>query len=203
VTHVTHSPLRVVPLDAAHLAACQSLFETAASPCFCRYWHFEGTKNDWLARCALSPNENRDEQAAGVRAGSADTRGLLAFDGDVCVGWMKLTPRVALPKLRRLGVYRSLDLGPDDGVYAIGCFLVHPAHRGRGVARALVAGADDHVRAWGGRTIEAFPRHSDEPMSPEEAWQGPESVFVASGFEVVHRDGPYPVLRKRLVARET
>ena len=34
-------------------------------------------------------------------------------------------------------------------------------------------------------------------MHAEEAWQGPESIF--SGFGVVHSDGPYPVLRKRLV----
>ena len=190
--------IRVVALDAAHLAAWHALFEASASPCFCRYWHFDGNKNEWLARCAFEPSKNRDEQSALVRAGAPEARGLLALEGDVAVGWMKLAPRATLPKLRRLPVYRALDLGPDEGVYAIGCFLVHPAHRKKGVARALVAASEEHVRAWGGRAIEAYPRRSPEPMHAEEAWQGPESIFA--GFDVVHADGPYPVLRKRVSA---
>lgn len=195
--------IRVVALDAAHLDAWRSLFEAASSPCFCRYWHFEGAKNDWLARCAFDPQKNCDEQSARVREGATEARGLLALDGDVAVGWMKLAPRATLPKLRHLPVYRSLELGPDEGVYAIGCFLVHPAHRGRGVARALVAAAEAHVREWGGVAIEAFPRRSAEPMHAEEAWQGAESTFLAAGFAVVHGDGPYPVLRKRLTSGRT
>jgi hypothetical protein len=35
---------------------------------------------------------------------------------------MKLAPRAALPKLRKLPTYRSLDLGDDAGVFSIGCF---------------------------------------------------------------------------------
>lgn len=190
--------MRVVALDAEHLAAYAALFAAAASPCFCRYWHFEGTKNDWLARCAFEPQRNLHEQSALVREGAPLARGLLAMEGDDAIGWMKLAPRAALPKLRRLSVYRALDLGPDEGVYAIGCFLVHPAHRRRGVARALVAAADPHVLAWGGRAIEAYPRRSSEPMSAEEAWQGAESTLLANGYEVVYADGPYPVLRKLL-----
>ena len=56
--------MRVVPLDEATAPAWQALFEASGSPCFCRYWHFEGKKNDWLARCALRPDENRDAQLA-------------------------------------------------------------------------------------------------------------------------------------------
>jgi GNAT superfamily N-acetyltransferase len=192
--------IHVVPLSEATLGAWSKLFEASAVTCFCRYWHFEGTKNDWLARCAFTPEANRDEHTSEVRSESPAARGLLAMDGDRAIGWMKLAPRAKLPKLRKLPVYRALDLGSDDGVYSIGCFLIDPERRGQGVARALVEAADTHVRAWGGRAIEAYPRRSAEPMHAEEAWLGPESIFVRAGFTVVHGEGPYPVLRKLLTS---
>ena len=171
------------------------MFDAAHSSCFCRYWHFTGTKNDWLDRCANRPEENFEEMRAGVAAHDPAARGLVALDGDRIVGWMKLTARVHVPKLRALPVYRSLDLGSETTTYSIGCVLVHPEARGRGVARALVAAAPGFVRTWGGHAIEAYPRRSTEPLHPEEAWQGPERVFVEAGFDAVHDVQPYPVYR--------
>ena len=56
----------------ATLDALAALFERAESPCFCRYWHFEGDKNAWLDRCANRPRRTAT-RAAGRRsvAGSA------------------------------------------------------------------------------------------------------------------------------------
>jgi GNAT superfamily N-acetyltransferase len=187
-----------LPLEPRHLEVWAALFDACHSPCFCRFWHFQGSKNDWLARCAERPRANLDEHAAALRAGDPSARGLVAMEAEACVGWMKLAPRVTLPKLRNQSVYRALDLGDGEGVYSIGCFLVHPLHRERGVARALLAAAPAAARAWGARAIEAYPRRTADRMHAEEAWQGPESLFVAEGFRVVHDDGPYPVLRKLL-----
>ncbi len=172
------------------------MFEAASSACFCRYWHFTGTKNEWLDRCANRPEENLSELRAAVETRRPEARGLVALDADdTVVGWMKLTARVHVPKLRSLPVYRSLDLGSETTTYSIGCFLIHPTARGRGVARALVAAAPAFVRSWGGRAIEAYPRRSSEPLHPEEAWQGTESVFQKAGFVAVHDVAPYPVYR--------
>lgn len=195
--------ISVVPLDPSHREGWAALFEAQGSGCFCRYWHFTGNKNDWLDRCANTPRRNFDDQASRIQAGDEAARGLVAIDDDRAsvVGWMKLAPRATLPKLRNLPVYRGLDLGPDDGVYAVGCILVHPQHRGRGIARALVLAADQHVKAWGGRAIEAYPRRCEEQLHAEEAWMGPEAIFRAAGF--VPREDPaqmtaYPVYRKAL-----
>ena len=171
--------------------------EACSSSCFCRYWHFTGGKNDWLARCAHAAGENRREHLASIDIDEPAARGLVAMEENgVAVGWMKLVPRACLGKLTSLPVYRTLPLGEGERAYVIGCTLVRPSHRRRGVARALVEAADPHVRAWGGKVIEAYPRHSEAPLHDEEAWMGPERIFRELGYEVVAGAAPYPVYRK-------
>jgi GNAT superfamily N-acetyltransferase len=194
----------VAPFAPEHVEGFRELFVASSSSCFCRYWHFTGTKNEWLDRCANRPEENLAEQAEAVRRGDLSASGLVAIDRgehDAIVGWMKLAPREAIAKLTSLPVYRNLAFEP--GTWTIGCFVVHPAARRRGVARALVAGADAHVRAHGGRMIEAHPRRSTEPLHDEEAWQGPERLFVDLGYTAIHDVAPYPVYRKVVLPPKT
>ena len=194
--------IRVASLSPATLPLLRALFDDSSSTCFCRYWHFGGTKNDWLERAALRPEENAAELERAVRTGDPSGRGLGALgalDGtERALGWMKLVPRGAVPKLRGLPVYRSLDLGDDATTLSIGCFLVLPEARHRGVARALVEAAPEIARALGALTLEAYPRRSSTPLHAEEAWQGPERIFLDAGFEAVHDVAPYPVYRKDL-----
>jgi GNAT superfamily N-acetyltransferase len=190
--------VRVAPLSAGLLGAWSALFEAAGSACFCRWWHFEGNKNEWLAQCFEDPARNRAEQAAQVERGDVEARGLLALEGDDAVGWMKLAPRERLPKLRRQGPYRPLDLGDDDGMWSVGCLLVRPDRRRHGVARALVRAAPDQVRLWGGTAVEAYPRRVDHALHDEEAWMGPENIYVTEGWQPVHDVAPYPVYRHTL-----
>lgn len=189
--------VRVEAVTEAHLRSLNALFESSSSACFCRWWHFQGTKNDWLDRCANRPEENAADLAEAVRAGATAARGLVALDDtNAVLGWMKLTARSDVPKLRSLPVYRNLALGDDTKTFSIGCLLVHPDARGRGIARALVEAAPAFARAWGADAVEAYPRRSAEPLHPEEAWQGPEHVFLAAGFDVAHDTPPYPIYRK-------
>jgi GNAT superfamily N-acetyltransferase len=190
--------VNVAPLDETHAAAWAELFEASGSTCFCRWWHFEGTKNDWLARGVEEPHRNRDEQWALARSGAPAGGGLLAFDGAAAIGWMKLAPRAALPKLLRQGPYRALDLGPSEGVWSIGCLLVRPTERRGGVARALVQGADDFVRWRGGTAIEAYPRWADHRLHDEEAWMGTAAFFASLGFVEFAGQAPYPVMRRAI-----
>ena len=189
--------IEVEAFSPAHVDRFARLFEAASSPCYCRYWHFTGVKNDWLDRCAHRPEENLDEQAQAVRAGDDSARGLVAIDRSsegAVVGWMKLAPLEAVPKLTRLPVYRALPSEP--GSWAIGCFLIDPRHRREGIARALLRAAEEHVAAWGGRVLLGYPRRSSEPLHDEEAWQGPERLFVELGYAPIHDVPPYPVYRK-------
>src|SRR5580692_11609508 len=155
--HDADARLRVGPLTAESFGAWTALFEACGSGCFCRYWHFDGTKNDWLERLARGDETNAREQRDALASHGVSSHGLVAFEAELAVGWVKLAPRAAVPKLRRLPVYRALDLGPDDGVVSVACFLVRPSHRRRGVARALLEAAIADATGTGARALEAYP----------------------------------------------
>ncbi len=201
--------MRIAPLGPDTLGAFGALFDACASGCYCRYWGFPGNKNEWLERTFTAPQRNLEEQSALVRAGDAFGRGLLAFDpGDPgkAVGWMKLAPRDRMIKLRRQGAYRALEdeTGTHDAaVWVIGCLLVHPEHRGQGIARQLIAAADDVVRGWRGVAIEAYPRGTvglGFRLHAEEAWTGTDGMFASLGFGRIAGEPAYPVYRKDLSA---
>lgn len=180
------------------------LFEAAHSTCYCRYWHFEGDKNDWLDRSANHEGESRGELEAALTSASPEASGIVATSGvSEIVGWLKLSPVAAVMKAFTQRYYRALPCfgGDRDGVYLIGCVLVHPAHRFRGVARRLITEALSVARLRGARSVEALPRRTTEPVTGEELWMGPLSVYRSLGFVEVHRTeltdlpDPYPVLR--------
>ncbi len=194
--------LEVEAAAARHAEGLAALFEHNDSPCFCRWWHFEGDKNGWEDRCANAPHESRRELTDRLAQGSDEARGLVALGDGRVVGWMKLAPAGSMQKLYAQRLYRGLPCfeGDRSGVYTIGCFLVDESWRRRGVARALVDAAIALAPGWGARAIEAFPRRGDA-LSPQEMWTGPVATLTDAGFREVFEFKPYPVLRLDLAAR--
>lgn len=192
--------LTAEPLTAATLPSLLALFDAAGSACFCRYQHFGGDKNEWLARLAFSPEENARELSARVASGDDEAGGIVALASGVVVGWSKLTRADTVKKIYEQRYYRGLPVLRRDpsGVLTLGCFLVHPAHRRQGITAALVQAAIGHARARGARAIECFPRVSSEPLQDEELWTGPASTLARAGFAAVMSDPPYPVYRLEL-----
>lgn len=188
------------PVTAEHLVGLDALFSACANGCHCRYWHFGGDKNEWQARLAFDEDANRAEQHAAVTEQRADGLGVVALDGAEVVGWMKVTPRTAVPKLYDQRYYRGLAiLGGDtnpQGVFSIGCVLVRPDRRRLGVATILARAAVDFARSRGATAIEAFPRVVSATVSDEELQAGPIAAFAEAGFAVVWDHAQYPVLRR-------
>jgi GNAT superfamily N-acetyltransferase len=184
------------PVRASDARALSALFERAEVRCYCRYWHFSGDKNAWLERCALAAEQNERELGAALLTNSEPAQGIVARSEDAIVGWMKLSPAWHVEKLYQQRVYKALPCftPPREGVYAVGCFLVDPERRRRGIARQMLQAGVDFARSVGARAIEAFPRRA-ALLGDEEQWMGPFSIFESLGFRTVHDFQPYPVLR--------
>lgn len=200
--------LQVESAGPAHAAALAQLFASNGYGCYCRYWHFSGDARAWLARCAQRAEENAREMQETLCAGSITMRGVVATlprgsaevagERDV-VGWLKLAPAPAIPKLYEQRLYRGLPCfgGDRSTTFAVACLLVREDQRRRGIARAMLAAALELAPAWGATALEAFPR-SDENVSGGALMMGPSKLFLDAGFETVHDFGPYPVLRREL-----
>ena len=125
--------------------------------------------------------------------------GIVARTPELVVGWMKLERASALPKLYAQRPYRAHpDLAADrEGVFSVGCFLIDPEWRKRGVATALLRRGIEAARAAGARCLEAFPRRA-EGVSDEQLFTGPLALYLKQGFVVIHEQSQYPVLRLSL-----
>ena len=191
------APLRCELASEAHQDGLCALMERASNGCFCRWWHFDREDIYWTERCNVYPQKNRAELVAALARGDDEAQGIVAMVGDVVVGWLKLTPAPKLAKLFTRRVYRTLDCfdGERGRVWLIGCFVIAPAHRRRGVSRALVAAAIDAARGAGAAALEAFPRRPKQQTADAEMWMGVASVFLDAGFEEIAGPEPYPVLR--------
>jgi GNAT superfamily N-acetyltransferase len=120
--------------------------------------------------------------------------GLLAFDGDLAVGWCQLTPRAAVPALDRLWRLKRVD---DLPVWSLSCFYVRKGYRRRGITAALIAAALKAAKRAGAPALEAYPFDAD--VSPSASGTGYASTFARAGFKTVARRIPArPIMRHDL-----
>jgi GNAT superfamily N-acetyltransferase len=122
--------------------------------------------------------------------------GLLAFDGDVAVGWCQLTPRDQVPELDRAWRLKRVD---DLPVWSITCFYVRKGYRRRGITSLLIAAALKAAKRAGAPALEAYPL--DRSLSPSSTSTGIVTTFERAGFKTVAcRVPPRPIMRHELKA---
>jgi GNAT superfamily N-acetyltransferase len=129
-------------------------------------------------------------------AGSQRPPGLLAFDGDLAVGWCELAPRTELAWLEHGRYFQPLD---DLPVWSLPCFYVRRTHRGRGVMDALIEAAVPVAAEVGAPALEAYPVDTAVPGHTGNLFSGTASAFARHGFrEVARRKPDRPVMRRSL-----
>lgn len=175
----------VRPLTPDLLPALEDLFNTQGpvSRCWCMYWRIgDGYRK-------RPPKANKAAFFDLVKNGPPP--GLLAFDGDLAVGWCQLTPRAALPWLDRAWRLKRVN---DVPVWSLSCFYIRNGYRKQGVTSALIAAALETAKRAGAPALEAYPL--DANLTPSASNTGYVSTFKRAGFQIVARHvPPRPIMR--------
>ncbi|WP_332686766.1 GNAT family N-acetyltransferase [Bosea sp. (in: a-proteobacteria)] len=184
----------VVPLTPEHWPALEELFgpQGPCYGCWCNHYRMPPKlRKPLLGEGARRLFEQR------VHDGPAP--GVLAFAGEVAVGWLQVGPRAHVPEWnnpRRASTPLPDAPAEDERNWAASCFFVRKGFRGKGVTGALLDGAIGFARRSGAQLLEAAPMANETKRSSEGLYVGPESVFRRAGFVEVacHKPGR-PLLR--------
>jgi GNAT superfamily N-acetyltransferase len=182
--------LKIRPLTPDLWPALEDLFgkHGACNGCWCMYWR---VGNAYRQR---PKEENKADFRRIVKRGPPP--GLIAFDGDVPVGWCQLTPRSALPYLDRAKATQPVD---DMPVWAISCFYVRRGYRRRGVSSALIAAALKAAKRAKAPAVEAYAYEGEQGKGSSSYYTGSASTFAKAGFETLAYHVPRrPVMRHDL-----
>ena len=180
--------LAIRPLTSERWPALENLFgeKGACQGCWCMYWRIGA------AYKRRNASENKTDFQQIVMNGPPP--GLLAFDGELAVGWCQLTPRATLPWLERSWRLARVDETP---VWSISCLYVRIGYRRKGVTTALINAAIKEAKRAKAPALEAYPL--DAKLSPSASGTGYITTFKRAGFRtVVCRTPPRPIMRHDL-----
>lgn len=182
-THVT-----VAPLTPDRWGDFCELFDKPGQhrACSCMWWTLPSAE---FNRGKVANRAAMHERVRGSRA-----PGLLAYVDGTVAGWISVAPRTDFGRVERSPKLKPID---DEPAWAVTCFWIDKAHRGRGIAKALLDGAIDFAREHGARLVEAYPVASESAMDDNAVFSGTPGMFAAAGFrQVAHRGGLRAIWRK-------
>ena len=187
-----HNDLSIYPLTPDHWDDFEVLFgpRGACGGCWCMWWRL--TSHEFREGVGTA---NRDKFRECSREPTPP--GVLAYRGQVAVGWCAVAPR---EKYRRLASSRTLQPIDDTPVWAITCLYVAKGDRRQGLTRQLIEAACVFAASFGASAVEAYPRVSpDKPSNPLALYTGTEGSFKRAGFHVVATPTPVRrIMRKQL-----
>lgn len=159
----------------------------ACAGCWCTYWKVTGKQFK-----LMSGESARQNQKSWVDHGLVP--GLLAYDGDLAVGWMAIEPRSAYPRLASSRVLKPID---DQAVWSITCFYTRKPYRGKGVSVALLQAAIGYVASMGGKIVEGYPVDATAGRAPDVfVFTGLASAYLKAGYrEVARNSEKRPIFR--------
>ena len=149
----------------------------------------------WCTYFRLSPSDRKAYDGAGkkaymhdrVNAGSAPP-GLIGYLDESPVAWVQVGPRADVPNWNSpRTVSRPLDDedAADPAVWAISCFFIVSAQRGKGLTHRMLDAAIRLARDHGASAVEACPIDRTKQSKAVSLYVGSTRIFTAAGFEEV------------------
>ena len=156
--------------------------------CWCMAFHPDGKERS---------RARREKKEGHVRDGTAHAA--LVYEGAMCLGWCQFGSPQELPRIKHLRVYNEEVAALPD--WRITCFFVDREHRGRGVARAALAGALFEIAKLGGGVVESYPQDvADHVVSASFLHNSRLSMFERQGFQRSRRLGKNHWVVSKVVA---
>jgi len=187
----------VRPVEPGDFGRIAALFgeRGACGGCWCMAWRLE--------RAAWEHGRGAGNRARFARLVRASDRrappGVVALAGAEAVGWCSAGPRA---EFVALATKRALATEWDERTWSVTCFFIAKDWRGRGLGRALLAGALRLARAHGATRVEGYPAplpKTGGTLPAVFAWTGLPSLFDAAGFAPLEKTpGKRPIYVKRL-----
>ncbi|MEU5087526.1 GNAT family N-acetyltransferase [Streptomyces sp. NPDC021356] len=148
-------------------------FRPTAIPAATEHAVDDGTDGDAGLRLSYAPGPGNREDNTALRGGLPDPMGV---DGVGLVWADKEHTLTAVRDGRLVGATEwLLREMPFDGVprrvAGLGSVLVHPADRGRGIARTMISVAIEHARAAGAETAMLLCRQEHVPFCTQLGWR--------------------------------
>ena len=156
--------------------------------CWCAYWYLPNRayKAGW-------GTTNREPLERLVKDGAEP--GLIAYDGELPVGWVNVGPRARLDRLARSKTFVALD---DLPVWSVSCFIVAKSHRRQGLVTRLADAAARFAFARGAPAVEAYPVDAERSSSAYDFFLGTTNAFLRAGYREVARPTPRRAVMRRL-----
>jgi len=156
--------------------------------CYCHFPHADHATIVWKDRSAA---QNRAATCERIEAETM--QGWLAYAQGRAIGWCNAGPRRLIE-----GLFDEPE-PLAERIGAIACFVIAPAFRGQGLARALLNKACDGLRERGFEWAEAYPR--SDAANAAQQHHGPLAMYTAAGFVVVKNDGEAGLTVRKPLAR--
>ena len=135
-----------------------------------------------------------------ARIATGEMEGYLAYAGGDVVGWMNAQPYAKLRHAcARMRIAAPPLPVPAHDAAAIVCFVIAPAWRRQGIARALLAFGVQNLAARGLALVDAFPWNAaPDATKATDHYHGTLAMFTQAGFAPIATHENLTVVRRIL-----
>jgi hypothetical protein len=187
---VSHT-LEIHPVTAERWPDLVELFERRGprgawprtSACYCMFWRLPPAEYDaaFRRRSLENVSGGPNKKAMHELLVRGTVPGLLAYRGDDPIGWVAVSPRDELVRLRSSPGLGAEDEAESGRPWSISCFYIYRTAWRCGVGAALLDAAVARAVKHDGTSVEGYPVQAGS-VDP---YTGYDTMFAEAGFELV------------------